>query len=205
MSMSATTTRDLVVKRATTDTPAALALARTISDPWYCCQALAWVARFAPEAEFKAIVQESLSACLAANDPYQVVGAAAWSLRAMVERSHDKEVRRLLPRLLTRAADIANPVSRLDALFLLWQAVFPLGIEFHRQVLNLLVEACQEADRWKSPDTLVQVILMLALNSPLEAEQLVVSMPDGRHKRQVKRRIAAGQYQSPRTFFWQSA
>lgn len=134
--MSATTTRDLTMRRATTDTSAAHALARSISDPWYRCQALAWVARFAPEAQFKAIVQESLAAGKAADDPYQVVGTTAWSLAALVERGHNNEVRCLLPSLLTHAAAIVNPVSRLDALFLLWQAVFPLGIEFHRQVLD---------------------------------------------------------------------
>ena len=99
---------ELVARRATTDTPAARALARSISDPWYRCQALAWVAHFAPKAQFKAIAQESLAAGNAADDPYQ----------------------------------------------------------------------------------------------PMDAEQIVTSMPDGRHKRQVTRRIAARQYQSPRKFFW---
>ncbi len=134
-------------------TSAAHALARSISDPWYRCQALAGVARFAPAAQFKAIVQESLAAGKAADDPYQVVGATAWPLAALVERAHNNEVHRLLPSLLTYAAAIANPVSRIDALFLLWQAVFPLGIEFHRQVLDPLVKACREADSWKGPLT----------------------------------------------------
>ena len=193
---------ELFARRATTNTPAARALARSISDPWYRCQALAWVAYFAPKAQFKAIAQESLAAGNAADDPYQVIGATAWPLAALVERVHNNEVHHLLPSLLTRAASIANPVSRIDALFLLWQAVFPLGIKIHRQVLDPLVEACREADSWKGPDRLCQVTLMLALTSPLEAEQIVTSMPDGRHKRQVTRRIAAGQYQSPRKFFW---
>ncbi len=202
--MSATTTRDLVTRLATTDNPAALALARTITDVWYRTQALAWVSRFAPEAKFKAIVLESLAACSAADDPYQAVGAAAWSIRVLVERVHSNEVLCLLPKLLTRAADIANPVSRLDALFLLWQAVFPGGITVHQQVLEPLVEACQQADSWKSSDTLRQVALILASDALPEAQQLVSFMPDGRRKRQVQREIAAGQYQYPRTFFWYS-
>lgn len=200
--MSATTIRDLVTRRAITDTPAALALARTITDSWYRTQALAWVARFAPEAEFKAIVLESLASCFVSDDPYRAVGAAAWSIRVLVEREHSKEVLGLLPKLLIRAADIANPVSRIDALFLLWQAVFPVGINLHRRVLEPLVAACREADSWKSPDTLRQVVLILASNSLLEAQQLVSSMPEGRRKRQVQREIADGQFQSPRTFFW---
>ena len=202
--MSATTICDLVARRAITDTRAARALARSISKPWYRCQALAWVARFAPEIQVKAIARESLAAGNTADEPYKVVGASAWPVAALVERAYNNEVHRLLPGLLSRAASITNPVSRIDALFLLWQAVFPLGIKFHCQVLGPLVEASLEADSWKGPNRLCQVVLMLALTSPLEAKQLVMSMPEGRHKRQVTRQIASGECQSPRRFFWQN-
>ena len=201
--MSATSERDFVCVLAKTNTPKAHEIAEQISDPWFRCQALAWVARFAPEAQFNVIAQESISACrLMADDPYQVVGAAAWPLRAMIERDRGDQVHRLLPRFIKCAVSITNPVTRLDALFLLWQAVFPLGSELSDWVLEPLVTACRTADSWKGIDTLCQIVLILTLNFPKEAEQLVICMPNGRHKRQAMRLLIAEQHKFPRTFFW---
>ena len=84
--MSATQQRDRAGQLASSNSALALSTARAIHDSWFACQALAWVARFAPEQEFPKIVYESLHVVRAETDPYRAVAPSAWPLRAIVER-----------------------------------------------------------------------------------------------------------------------
>jgi hypothetical protein len=81
-----TAIRDSAIHLAPSDPGRAAEIARTIESPWYRCQALAWVARFAPEGQVEALAEEALYSCHTARDMFQAVGASAWPVRALIER-----------------------------------------------------------------------------------------------------------------------
>jgi hypothetical protein len=120
----------------------------------------------------------------------------------MVECGHFEDARRELPRLLECSSGISNPVSRLDALFVLFQSVFHVEA-LRRLVLKALVDACQAADSWKAGDRLREAAVMLAFaKDKTSADEVIQSMPDGKHKRQAMQRIADSLRCEPRQFFW---
>ena len=85
--MSASQERDRAVQAARADFPTALQRARGVSEAWYRAQALAWVARFAPEADVERVASEAFKAASAAKDAYQQVASSAWRVRALPVRN----------------------------------------------------------------------------------------------------------------------
>src|SRR5215212_6204670 len=122
--MSATSQRDRAIQAAKTDYRSALKRARAVSDPVYRSQALAWVARFAPDGDVVVVAQEAVKAAYEGKDAYQHVAASAWAVRALAERGETRQAERLGGELLPLSDGISHPVSRLNALFLLWQAAW---------------------------------------------------------------------------------
>lgn len=191
--MSATAERNRAIQVAASDFEKALSLARQVSEPWFRCQALAWAARFAPETEVIKTAEEALTSAFSAKDPYHTVGASAWPIRALIERGHEHKALHWLAELVAASATIENPVSRLKALFLLWQAVHPVKSEAKKSVLGALTRACQAADSWQAGWTLRETALILARDDVNEAMSLMAFIPEGVYKRQAQQRIAQGQ------------
>jgi hypothetical protein len=200
--MSATGERERAILAAKTDFPTALQRARGVSDAWYRAQALAWVARFAPEAEVERVAREALEAAGAGKDAYQQVASSAWAIRALAERGRSKKAAEAVPSLLRLSGEISPPVSRLTALFLLWQSVGPLERTVRLRVLNSLVSACLATVGWQGGHTLREVVRMLASEDPGEAQRILAQMPEGKYKRQAQRQLEEGQTLAPRSFFW---
>jgi hypothetical protein len=200
--VSATKERDHVREAAKRDYPAALQRARRIADPWYRSQALAGVARFAPDAEVLNVADEAIRAAATGKDPYQQVAAAAWAVRALAERGRMRQASELTARLCRQSQEITPLVSRASALFLLWQAAWPLDPTVRRPVLDRLITACQEAPSWRAGRTFQDALLMLAAEDAAAAQRLLETMPEGRYERQAQRRLGEGQSLTPRTFFW---
>lgn len=198
---SPTRARDQATRCAASDPPRSLALARQVDDPWFRCQALAWAARFAPDAAVPTIVREAFAAAAADPDPYKVVGASAWPARAAIERGQVADLAGTLRRLLGTAETIAHPVRRLDALFLLFQAVHPLGGAARRDALAAVVSACLSARSWRAGRTMRDAALMVASEDPAGAARLAELLSEGRHRRQALRGLAAGKPVLPRAFF----
>lgn len=200
---SPTAQRERAIRAATSDTDAALRLARDVDDPWYRCQALAWVARFAPEDDAVArIADESLAAARSTDDAYKHVAAAAWPVRALVE--HDlptRAVAAVADRLPTARA-IPHPVNRVDALDLLHQAIFPLGPAARRAAQQSLVDACLAANSWRAGRTLRDLVLTVAADDPAEVQSILARTPESAYRRQTLRHLAAGRHDPPRPFFW---
>lgn len=199
---SPTHAREDAIGLAKTDTAAALERARAIDDPWFRSQALAWIARFAPEAEFKLILSEARESSWAAEDKYKVVGSSAWRIRAMIERDHAPLAEAEVPDLLKCAMDIGHPVSRLEALFLLFESVFTVD-SCRRSVLSGLIDACRAANSWKSGDRLCEAAVMLAFAGHSdEASATVDAISSEKYRRKATERIANGERRGPRPFFW---
>lgn len=156
----------MVIKSAQSDNEHALKLARKIDDPWYRTQALAWVARYAPNGKIEKLGREALDSASEQVDPYKVVAASAWPVRALIERDLGEVAEEAIVRLLDLSERIDHPVSRLEALFLLWEAVYLLGDGMRRQVRDKLVAACRAADSWKAGDRLSWAATILAADHP---------------------------------------
>jgi hypothetical protein len=125
--MTATEKRNLAAHLARTDPDRAMVIARRIKDPWFGCQALACVARYCTEEEFGRTIEEALRVSQGAGDPYKIVASAAWPVRAIVERGQSDRLHSIIPGLREQAKKIDLLASRSEALFLLFQAVFPAG------------------------------------------------------------------------------
>lgn len=182
----------MAMRVATTDFKKALS-----SEPWFCCQALAGVARFAPDSEVVRLAEEAIAVAFTATDSYKRVAVIAWPLRALIERGQSQKATHFVPEILSLAACIENPVSRSDALLLLWQAFFPT--QGHKAIFDDLIKSC--ARHWKADYILRQIALIVASEDVGAAQLLVASVPPGKYKRQAEKRLAEGQKESPRSFF----
>jgi hypothetical protein len=201
--MTATEKRNLVVQLAVSDPDRALVIARRIKDPWFACQALAWVARYSPEHQFEEIIDESLHAGSTADDPFKIVASSAWPLRALIERGHLDKYLSIIPELLNRAKEIELLASRSEALFLVFQAVFPAGRGTWFDVLQGLMNATTPMINWRQKRNLRDTILIIRMEDEELANALTNSLEDSKLKKQIERRIANSELRLPRPFFWQ--
>lgn len=200
--MSATQQRDRVARLASSDPALALSTARAIDDPWFACQALAWVARFAPEKEFAKIISESLRVVRAEVDPYRVVAPSAWPIRAMVERGRMELLPSVIPELLLRAEEIKLLVSRSEAVFLLFQAVFPAGREHWFPVLDSLRQASTPLINWRQKRNLTDAIMIVRGEDENLAFEIYDAVDDQKLKNKITRMWAIPERHLPRMFFW---
>ncbi|HEV2861005.1 MAG TPA: hypothetical protein VGX48_08370 [Pyrinomonadaceae bacterium] len=203
--MTPTERRELAAKIAPEDSDRALAVARGISDPWFACQALAHVARFSPENKFKRIIEESLRMSYSADDPFKTVASAAWPIRAIVERNRSEMLDSIIPELLTRAEQIELLASRSEALFLLFQAIFPAGRERWLIVFQGLLKASSPLINWRQRRNLRDAVLMLRKEEAGLASEIIGALEDAKLKRQIESRMMRPDVRLPRAFFWRRA
>ena len=200
--MSTTQLRDLAGRLAPDDPARALSTARAIRDPWYACQALAWVARFAPEQQFSKTVYESLHVVRNEADPYRAVAPSAWPLRAIVERDHLEILPSVVPDLLLRAEEIEILASRSEALFLLFQAVFPAGRKHWFPVLESLRKASMPLISWRQKRNLADAIMIVRGEDEPLALEIYNALDDEKLKKKLTKMWAVSERHLPRKFFW---
>src|SRR6185369_2746252 len=200
--MNATQQRERAYQLAPTDPALALSTARAIDDPWFACQALACVARFAPEKDFAKIVYESLRVVRGEVDPYRVVAPSAWPIRAMVERDCIELLPSVIPELLLRAEEIKLLVSRSEALFLLFQAVFPAGREHWLPVLDSLRQASTPLISWRQKRNLTDAIMIVRGEDEQLAFEIYDAIEDQKVKKKITKMWAIPERYLPRNFFW---
>ncbi len=193
---------DVAMDMAAVDFYKALPLARVVSDPWYRCQALAGVARFAPDDRVVDVADEAYAAAKGGRNAYKISAAAAWPIRALVERGKISEAQRMLAQSLEEAGRIEQPVSKVDALELLLHATWFGSGDTRLAALEALIAACQSANSWKAGRCLRDTALLLASEDKAYAQRIVQSMPQGIYKRQAQRQFDAGEIGRVRTFFW---
>jgi hypothetical protein len=204
-SITATQQRELAGQLAGTDPTRALTVARQIEDPWFACQALAWVARYAPDQQFIKITKESLHVCSNEIDPYRIVAPAAWPVRAIVERSHSQLLPSIIPNLLRRAKDIENMGSRSEAIFILFQAIFPAGRHNWFPVLQSLREASIPLINWRQRRNLCEAVLIVSSEDQKLATEITNGLSDPKLKNKIEKQLATAKAHPPRPFFWTTA
>jgi len=200
--MSATQQRDRACQLAPSDPALALSTARAIDDPWFACQALAWVARFGPEQEFSKTIDESLHVVRGEIDPYRAVAPSAWPLRAIVERVRLGILPSVIPDLLARAEQIEILASRSEALFLLFQAVFPASREHWFPVLESLRKASTPLISWRQKRNLAEAIMIVRGADEQLALEMYNAVDDQKLKKKLTKMWAISEPHVPREFFW---
>jgi hypothetical protein len=194
--------RNIASQLAPNDSARALATARTRKDAWYASQALAWVARYAPDAEFPGIIKESLLVVQAETDPYRVVASAAWPIRAIVERNQLKMLPSIVSDLLVRAQSIELFASRSEALFMIFAAIFPAGRKYWRPVLESLRQASTPLINWRQRRNLLYAVMIVRGEDEVLALEIMNSVNDPKLKSKIQREWAKSEPWPPRPFFW---
>ncbi|MEM7557276.1 MAG: hypothetical protein AAF378_24965 [Cyanobacteria bacterium P01_A01_bin.84] len=195
----------MATQKAKFNSQQAYKLALKIADAWYCTQALSWVARYANDDHFDKFIRRACQASFSDSDPYKIVGSSAWVIRAIIERKKYQYIDPYLPKLLTVSSTISNPVCRGDALFLQYQAIFPISKKSNKQlqlVLANLLSACRDMNSWKKPLIIRNTALIMGNKDLGQAFTIVNELSEGRVKRQVQKYLSEKKFLSPRDFFW---
>ena len=200
--MTPTEQRDQAARLARTDTTTALEVARRIDDPWFGCQALGWVARFAPDDRVAELVEEALAVARRAVDPYRTVGAAAWPVRALVERQRWDRLPVAVTELLEASGRIEPPASHSEALFLLFQAGLPAGSTLWRPVFDALLAASDSGAHWRQRRNLRDAVLMVARVDSRFAADIAGRLSDEKTRTKIEQCLSRREARTPRTFFW---
>jgi hypothetical protein len=151
------------------------------------------------------IAEEALNTAVQQEDAYKIVSASAWPVRAVIERNQTGELPLLLKELVKRAGAIDHPVSRLDALFLMWQAAFPFIHSETDEIFEEFIQACGSANSWKAGARVEEAILMLASRDPSRAVEFAQRMRESKYKRRMLKKLSESAHLQPRSFFWEDA
>jgi hypothetical protein len=200
--MSVTQARQRVIDLAIVDSASALQAAHRIDDPWFACQALAWVARYSPENRVDSVAKEAFSIGRKSKDEYQVVASAAWPLRALIERDRSDRIDTVIQEYLDRSSTISIFASRSEALFLIFQAVFPAGRLHWIKILRALSRSASPPLHWRQTRALRDAILITASEDPHFAVEFCRNITNPIAKRQAEQRLVRSESRLPREFFW---
>ncbi len=199
--MSPTKARDEVCRVARTDNTAALELARQIESPWFGCQALAYVARYAPNEHVVEYAEEALRVGRRNDDLFGVVGSSAWVVRALIERNATDLLDKVLAELVETTNQIENMASRSEAVFSLFQSAFPIDSERWKMLFEALMRATEPMLHWRQARNLRDAFLMIAKVDRRFVDEYIHRVGDEKTRRKIQDRIASGERLLPRGFF----
>ena len=149
MSLSPSGLRSLSAQLLMSDAERALAVARSIKEPWFRCQALATAGRVWRENAYASILKEAVATTDAEDNAYKRVAVAAWPIRAYLERGDFKSAERLLTRYTPDANNIENLGGRSQAILSLFEAARPFEIYLWLPVFWALVQAAEPNLGWR--------------------------------------------------------
>lgn len=193
--------RKAVCRLAPQDWSAAADLARRISDPWYACQAFAWCGRFAPPDASPSLLDEAFYQAESGKDGYQRVAAAAWPLRALIERGEHSQAEREFDRLAGIAPQVTPPSSGAEASSLLFQAAAVGCRELPTRAYWLVLSTCQPIQHWRQQRALRNAAIMAASVGMLSPDDAIAPIADPCLRGQVSARLSRGETLRPRSFF----
>lgn len=202
MSHSPTAQRQLSISLAASEPKRAIAVARAIEDPWFRCQALAYVARYWPGEDFEPILREASKAAASQDNWYKRVTVSAWPIRAYLERGSQSPAKRLLEQYAMEASNIENMGGRSEALLMLFQAAKPFDRKLWEPVFRALVQASEPALAWRQLRNIRNAAAMVAEDNPTLVQEAISRLSDERTVAALKRDADHGKSAEPRPFFW---
>jgi hypothetical protein len=184
------------------DVEAGYVLCHGFDSSWFAAQALAYVGRFAEDADrSRELIIESVNTAERCADAFERAAVSSWPLRAAVERSHHDLAATILANAVGEADNIENLGSRSEALFHLYQASFPLGKSATLLVLERIISVAKLSPSWRSGRAAVDALVIHAGEDKFTSLTLAEELPEGKYKRQATSRLHSGGASAPRTFF----
>ena len=163
----------------------ALDTAREIEDPWYRCQALAYVAEIETCRERRnSILKEAFSVALEQNSANRVVTVSAWPLAVLCKFGELEIAKGEIERLKEIAKSESNPVCWVDSIFELLKKTNGTQA-ITKQLLPPFKEACAAAHGWRTDRNLRDAIAWVANFDRDEALELIELIHEPRVKRQA--------------------
>jgi hypothetical protein len=179
----------------------ALADARSDRRPWFRCQKLALVARFAPDPIADIAFAEAIAAAGAGKDPYQQNAVLAWPIRAAIERHRIDLAETWLRPALAAMPAVTPLASRVAALGLLWPSAFPGGPGFRDLVSRTVFATCPVDVYWQANALYRQIADTLRSVSEDESDAVIAALPPGKTRTKLENARARGDRKQPRAFF----
>lgn len=159
--MNATFLRDQVCALAKSNPKKALAIARSISDPWFRAQALLWIARFT-EGNPIPVAKEAATAASECADAYKKSAVRAWEIAALAERGLPSQAAQSLSQAVQLAKTIQPISSRSEALLLLLHAAFSISKTHANHVNSILAASCPVGEHWRCKRAVRDAAAMLS-------------------------------------------
>jgi hypothetical protein len=175
----------------------AFAVARTIPDGWYRCQAMARIAAETREpALIEAAFAQARAAAAAGDDAYQQAAVLAFAITAALTRGRRALADAMLADALALIPSVEPMASRACALHGLWAVAATRGDRLMREAVLGAVTAHVHPDRsWRARRLYRDIAVNLARDRPDHAEALIRAMPPGKARAYLQRCLAPG---SPR-------
>lgn len=188
--------REKVIELVRANPLEALNVARSISDPWYKAQALAWVARYAVGKTSEKAISESRLAASRAQDTFQKTAVLAWPIRAAIESSQERLACEMVADAVVLLPKVDPPASRAEAANLLLNATYAANKELWVPLLVAISECCPANSHWRAKRLHQSVREFLATVSEHDVEELAETFQvDHAHS-------DAPNTFTPRVFFW---
>src|SRR5260370_977541 len=134
---------------AASDPTRALVIARAIPDAWYRCQALASIARAAPEKYVAQAVRQARVAAAEAPDAYQQTAVLSFAIDAALARGLHELADEILREALHRVPLVEPADSRAYALSLIWSATHAAGAPPRRAIADCALVHCDPNRGWR--------------------------------------------------------
>jgi hypothetical protein len=200
--------RNRVCAIAKTKPVEALALARSIRDPWFRCQALSIAALHAPDRRSqKSAIDDAFSAANELGEPNRTVTVSSWPVKALVLTGHTSGVSSAVDRILQLIATESSPVRRADALRYLLGAVSNAPTAVAGRVAREFATAClaplQNGKRHRKGESNLELCLPgIALIDSDFAQSLLGRMEPSRSERAARALQAAKNVPLTELFSW---
>jgi hypothetical protein len=162
---------------------------------------MAAVVRYAPEHRLAVLTRRTLARTSQGEDAYQRGAVLAWLVRALAERDQKSEAVKVLDEALRRALQATPAASRSEALYLLYNAPFPLGARAVTPLLRHLLALQEAQPHWRCTRALVWALAMHSTIDPGTFDSILKHLPNPKIAARVHRCIALG-LTRPREFFW---
>jgi hypothetical protein len=181
--------RDQVAAIAATKPEQALALARTIGDPWFRCQSLSIAAVHVEDRRTReSAIDDAFAAAGDLSEPNRVVTVSSWPVKALALTGNMSRVSTEAARLLQIAATEPSPVRRADGLRYLLGGVSAAANDVAVRVAKNFAAACltplQSGKRNRKGESLLEECLpAIAQIDPNLAASLVTRLTPPRSER----------------------
>src|SRR5687767_6412074 len=200
--------RDRVAAIARTKPQEALALARSIDDPWFRCQALSIAAVHTRDRRIqKLAIDDAFSAATELDEPNRVVTVSSWPVKALALAGQRSRISSEVARLVQVLSAEPSPVRRADAFRYLLGGVSTAPTAVARHVAREFAAAClvplQSGKRnRKGESTLEECLPGIARLDPAFAQVLLSRLAPSRSERAARALQAATNVPLSELLWW---